>query len=200
MTKIKKNAAEAAKITELEQKSQFLKSRDVGCFVTFLWPTTQTHELICSTDDSTGFPSCGTHSLRKTTHLSALSTALEMARSRHAVAVEMVMTAEKESMTLIDAIKMRAAINHHLRALTLNCETRRLRAASHTSSLNKGKSIARAHFVGAARRVIVTNRLTPGGRRLTARGRDLAVVSYDHTANISPQTYFADILFLLLVT
>ena len=152
----------------------------------------ETLKLICSTDSNA-------HSLRQTTHLSALSTGLEMARSHHAVAVEMVISVEKESTILIDSIKLREAMNHHLRALALICETRCLRAASHASSLNKKKSISRARFVGAAKRVITTNRLNPGGRRLTTQGRSLTVVSCDHTANVSPQTYFADILFLLLV-
>ena len=158
----------------------------------------ETHDLICSNyepHDSSRLASHSVHSLKNTIHLKALSTALQMAKSHHAVAVEVVMAAEEELTAPSEEhlIKFRVAVNHHMRALELICET----AASNPSSGGR-----KSHFVGAAaKRVTEINRVTLGGGRRATHGCDLGVVSYDHTTNICAQTWhsFADRSLLLLV-
>jgi hypothetical protein len=129
----------------------------------------ETHDAIDDElHDSSRFPSNGAHSLKNTTHLKALSTALRMARSHHAVAVEAATAAEESA----DSDRFRTALNHHLRALQLICETQRLRAASNKST---GENL---RFMGAAKRVIAASRVLSGGRVLATRAHDLSTVSY----------------------
>ena len=111
------------------------------------------------------------HSLKNTTHLKALSTALQMARSHRAVAVEMAIIAENDITAHdIENLKLlRTAANHHLQALRLIRETQHMRAASIKPS-------STARFWGAAKRVVAANKI--GGGKLTAPGRDLSVVSF----------------------
>ncbi len=74
----------------------------------------------------------GAHSLKNTTHLEALSTALQMARSHHALGVEAV--------NARDLPQFKAAIHHHLNALKLTRETERLRAVANNSAIGGRKS------------------------------------------------------------
>ena len=124
-----------------------------------------------------------------------------MAKSHHAVAVEMAMSG-KEGITSpreqhLDPI--RVSVAHHLYAMKLIFESRRLRTALHMSSSRKRKSKIR--FIEAANMIMVANRVVPVGGRLTTHGRDLGVVSYDHTTIIYVCTLhgFPDTLFLLFV-
>ena len=147
----------------------------------------KTHDLICSDHETHGSSRLSSHSvnsLKNTIHLKALSTALQMARSHHVVAVEAVMTRKEERIapSKENLDHFRVAVNHHLHALKLIFEIRRLRAASNKSSLDGRKFASR--FKGAAKKVITTNRIIPGGGRLTTHGRDIGVVSGDRTTNI----------------
>ena len=147
-------------------------------------------ELIVKTQNligahtSSGLSSHCAHSLKNTIHLKALSTALQMARSHHALAVEAVIVS-RESLTAASEESLdlfRVAIGHHLCALRLLCEIRRLRTASNKTSLDRKKFGTR--FKGAAKKIILANRVTPAGGRLTASGRDIGVVSYDRNTHI----------------
>mmetsp|Transcript_40064 Transcript_40064/g.73298 ORF Transcript_40064/g.73298 Transcript_40064/m.73298 type:complete len:965 (+) Transcript_40064:3-2897(+) len=137
----------------------------------------ETHHVLHSYDETNSITSRlysqhGAHSLKNTTNLKALSTALQMARSHHALGVEVVSAAKEEEEEIttgedeLDIFKV--AMNHHLQALTLTRETQRLRAAVNISSLGRRKSPTL--FNGAAMSV------DSGGRRLTTRGRDFSIL------------------------
>ena len=136
----------------------------------------ETQDVISSYYENTNTSklSPGANSLKNTSHLKALSTALQMAGSHHGLGVEVVAAKEKTTTSEEDSDQFKAAINHHLHALILTRETQRLREASHVASNISSMGGTRKSitaFFGDAMNVIT------GGRRLTTVGRDLNVVS-----------------------
>jgi len=133
--------------------------------------------MIGAEEDADELSFSGVQSLKNTIHLGALSTALQMARSHHAVAVatasEATATTGGEEAGNTNVLKFGVAANHHLRALELISETHRLRTASNMSSLGGGRSATR--FKGAIKRIVATTRI--GGGRSTNSGCHLAVLT-----------------------
>ena len=140
----------------------------------------KTHDLICSDDKtrvSSRLPSHVAKSLKNTTHVKALATALQMARAHHAVAVEVAMAGKEETTAPI-------VINHHLCALQLITSARRLRAASQELAL-KGRRPTPTLMSEIQRDLAASNASDEKGgapnTELTTSGHDLSVVSYDPT-------------------
>ena len=158
---------------------------------------TETHHLIGLGDDIHH----AARSLKYTTHLKAMSTALQMTRSHHAVGVEAAAAVDDtESAPDEDTLDLfREAANHHLCAYKVICEIRRLREASR-SKASKGKAKPLRRFKGVANVVIMANRIGEAGGRLTAHGHNLGLVSFAIGALLGlNQNYCADKLLLLLV-
>ena len=109
--------------------------------------------------------------LKNTTHVEALSSALHMATSHHALGVEEVMAGEGTKEITLN--KFKVAIGHHLHALKLISETKHLRAAANMSS--PGGRLLATSSMGAA------NAAPFKVRRLTVRYGDLSIVSHDCT-------------------
>ena len=144
----------------------------------------KTNELICSgqgTQSSFKLLSHSAHSLQNTIHVKALSTALQMARSHHALAVEAVMVLDDKTTDPSKECSTSRSLSHHLCAFKLFCEIRRRRMAFKSSSLDGG--VYGTRFKGAAKKIMLANRVSGGGR-LTASGRDIGVVSRDRATNI----------------
>ena len=142
----------------------------------------ETQELICSryqTHDSSSLSAQGAPPLKNTIHLNALSAALLMARSHHAIAIEGAIIGKEEatfrSKQRSDQVRVAISITHHLVALILIRETQHLRLASHRAS-RKGRKFP-ALLKKAAKKVMIANRVVPVGGRFTLYGCDLSTVS-----------------------
>ena len=157
---------------------------------------TETHRLIGLGDDVHDT----TQSLKCTTHLKAMSTALQMARSHHALAVEMAAAADNtQTAPGEDSSDLfQEAANHHLCAYKVIYEIRRLREASDKASKSKKKALGR--FKGAAKIIVMANRFGEAGGRLTTRGHEIGLVSFTIGTLLNPNwNHCANKLFLLLV-
>lgn len=132
----------------------------------------KTREVIMSFDviqKLAKIPLYSAYLLKNTPHLKALSTALLMARSHHALGVEEAFAEEESTATEREIVnKFRVAIHHHLCALKLISEVQRLRAVP---SISLGGNECTISSVGAS------NMNTLREQRLTVCARDLDVVS-----------------------
>ena len=168
--------AEAANLVQQRRRESLCK--DIGNGGEDPLIITETHRLIgLGNDVHDTIPA-----LKRTIHLKALSTALQMARSHHALAVEVaaavdnVSTAPGEDSSDLLQEAAKEAANHHLCAYKVICEIRRLREASDKASAGQKNTLGR--FKGAGKMIIMANRLGEAGGRLTARGRDIGLVSF----------------------
>ena len=140
--------------------------------------------LIAKTHRSIGFGDnvCfGVQSLNHTTHLAAVSTALQMAMSHHAIGAEVASAVDDTSPTADEDTSelFKEAAKHHLGAYKMLCDIRSLREASEKAS--KGKINALGRFKGAAKMIVTANRIGEAGGRLTMHGRNLGLVSFDRS-------------------
>lgn len=109
-------------------------------------------------------------SLTNTTHAKALTTAMEMVSSHHALGVEAMKN------TTGDKSQYKTAIHHHLHAWLLLCEVQRQHRGEPARRNSK-------NLVGDTMNVV-----SGTGRKLTVRGKDLSVVSSIHAFCFNPDT------------
>ena len=128
--------------------------------------------------------------LKNTTDLKALSAALHMARSHHALGVEEAMAgvlkaAMPETATIKEETldQFKVAINHHLYALKLIGETQRLRSVPNMSLLDEKNSTvssaSAAHMDTLKEERLATIEQYRYQSILTTCARELSIVSYE---------------------